>query len=279
MARIDLHAHSSASDGTTAPAELVRHAAEVALDVVALTDHDTTAGWDEAADALPRGLRLVRGAEVSCRAGDVSLHLLAYLFDPYDEPLARALHDLRASRVGRAERIVERLVADGVPVTWGQVQGLAGGTVGRPHIAQALVEAGLVDSVSEAFGREWLGTEGRYWAGKEELEVLRALALVRAAGGVTVFAHPGAAARGRTVGDDVIRSMAAAGLTGLEVDHPDHTDDERAHLRRLAAELDLVVTGSSDYHGANKDVALGAHLTDEAAFERLVAAATGAAVL
>lgn len=279
MTVIDLHAHSTSSDGTTAPAEVVRHAADLGLDVVALTDHDTTAGWEEAADALPPGLRLVRGAEISCRSGSVSLHLLAYLFDPYDEALAHALHGLRASRVGRAERIVARLVADGVPVTWGQVQGLAGGTVGRPHVAQALVESGLVASVAEAFTSEWLGTDGPYWAGKEELDVLHALELVQGAGGVTVFAHPGAAARGRTVGDDVIRAMAAAGLTGLEVDHPDHTEEERAHLRRLAAELDLVTTGSSDYHGANKDVALGAHRTDEAAFERLVGAATGVAVL
>jgi hypothetical protein len=279
MARIDLHAHSRASDGTTSPEQLVRHAAEVGLDVVALTDHDTTAGWDEAAAALPSGVRLVRGAEISCRAGGISLHLLAYLFDPDDEPLAQALHDLRASRLGRAERMVERLVADGVPVTWGQVQGLAGGTVGRPHVAQALVQAGLVASVAEAFTPEWIGTDGRYWAGREELDVRSALELVHAAGGVTVFAHPGAAARGRTVGDDVVAELAAAGLTGLEVDHPDHTEAERAHLRRLAADLDLVVTGSSDYHGANKDVALGAHLTDLGAYERLVAAASGLEVL
>jgi len=279
MARIDLHAHSSASDGTTSPAQLVRHAAEVGLDVVALTDHDTTGGWDEAEQARPAGLRLVRGAEISCRADGISLHLLAYLFDPYDGPLADALHALRASRVGRAERMVEQLVADGVPVTWGQVQGLAGGTVGRPHVAQALVDAGLVGSLGEAFTSEWIGAEGRYWVGKEELDVVRAIELVRAAGGVTVFAHPGAAARGRTVGHDVIARMAVAGLAGLEVDHPDHTAHERTHLRRLAAELDLVVTGSSDYHGANKQVALGSHLTDESSYERLVERATGVEVL
>lgn len=279
MPRIDLHAHSSASDGTSTPGELVRAAADAGLDVVALTDHDTTGGWDEAAQALPPGLRLVRGAELSCRAGDVSLHLLAYLFDPSDPPLTAALGRLRDSRVGRAERMVQRLVADGVPVTWGQVAGLAGGTVGRPHVAQALVEAGLVGSVAEAFTDEWIGTGGPYWVGKEELDVLDALALVQGAGGVTVFAHPGAAARGRTVGDDVVRAMAAAGLAGLEVDHPDHTDDERDHLRRLADELGLLVTGSSDFHGSNKDVELGAHLTAADVFEELVSRASGSAVL
>jgi predicted metal-dependent phosphoesterase TrpH len=279
VARIDLHAHSSASDGTTSPADLVRHAAEVGLDVLALTDHDTTAGWDEAATALPSGLRLVRGAEISCRADGVSLHLLAYLFDPYDEPLAEALHALRVSRVGRAERMVERLVADGLPVTWGQVQGLAGGTVGRPHVAQALVDAGLVESVAAAFTPSWLGVEGRYWVGKEELDAVHAVELVAAAGGVTVFAHPAAAARGRTVGDHVVEELAAAGLAGLEVEHPDHTAQERAHLRRLAAGLDLLVTGASDYHGENKPVTLGAHLTGLPSYEAIVERATGAAVL
>ncbi len=279
MARIDLHAHSSASDGTTTPTALMHHAAEVGLDVIALTDHDTVAGWDEAAAALPSGVRLVRGAEVSCCADGISLHLLAYLFDPHDEALAQALQELRDSRVGRAERMVERLVADGVPVTWGQVQGLAGGTVGRPHVAQALVDAGLVASIREAFTPEWIGAEGRYWVGKEELDGVRAVELVTAAGGVVVFAHPAAAARGRTVGDHVVAELAAAGLTGLEVDHPDHTAEERARLRRLADGLGLVVTGASDFHGANKEVQLGSHLTAESSYEQVVERASGVAVL
>jgi len=279
MPGIDLHAHSSASDGTTSPAALVQHAVEVGLEVVALTDHDTTAGWDEAAEALPAGLRLVRGAEISCVHGGISLHLLAYLFDPGHPPLVQALQRLRDSRLGRAERMVQKLVADGVPVTWGQVQGLAGGTVGRPHVAQALVDAGLVSSVDEAFSDDWIGTGGRYWASKEDLDVLEAIRLVRDAGGVAVFAHPAATSRGRTVGEPVIEEMAAAGLAGLEVDHPDHGEDARRRMREVAADLGLFVTGSSDFHGANKDVALGAWRTDPAAYDELVGRAVGAEVV
>lgn len=279
MPGIDLHAHSRASDGTAAPAEVMRLAAEHGLDVVALTDHDTTAGWDEAADALPNGLRLVRGAEISCTHGGISLHLLAYLFDPGHPPMVHALERLRASRVGRAERMVEQLVADGVPVTWGQVQGLAGGTVGRPHVAQALVDAGLVGSVGEAFSADWIGAGGRYWTGKDDLDALEAVRLVRDAGGVAVFAHPAATARGRTVGERVIEELAAAGLAGLEVDHPDHTEGARLRLRDLAAALGLLVTGSSDFHGTNKDVALGACLTGPASYAEIVDRATGVGVL
>jgi predicted metal-dependent phosphoesterase TrpH len=247
--------------------------------VVALTDHDTTGGWEAAAEALPPGLSLVRGAELSCTRGGISLHLLAYLFDPVEPAFAEARGMLRASRFGRAERMVEMLVADGHPVSWDQVQDLAGGTVGRPHIAQALLAHGLVGSVSEAFEPDWIGTHGRYWAPKAELDVVDGVRLVVAAGGVAVFAHPAASRRGPTVGDDVIALMAAAGLSGLEVDHVDQDDAERAHLRGLAGELGLLTTGSSDYHGDNKEVRLGAHLTSEAAYEEIVARASGVPVL
>ncbi|MCU1600052.1 MAG: phosphoesterase, partial [Frankiales bacterium] len=231
MPGIDLHTHSTASDGSTPPEALVREARELGLDVVALTDHDTTGGWAPAAAALPEGLGLVRGAEISCSRGGISLHLLAYLFDPDDVPLADQLRVLRESRVTRAERMVAMLEADGHPVTWDHVQEVAGGTVGRPHVALAMIEAGLVASIEEAFSPEWIGTRGRYWAGKQELDVIDAMALVHAAGGVTVFAHPGADARGRTVPDSVIEEMAGAGLTGLEVDHVDHIPETRERLR------------------------------------------------
>lgn len=273
--RIDLHAHSTASDGTTPPALLVRHAVEVGLDVVALTDHDTTAGWAEAEAALPAGVSLVRGAELSCAFRGVSLHLLAYLFDPAEPVLAARLAEVRASRVGRAESMVAQLVAAGVPVTWESVAALADGTVGRPHVAQALVDAGVVGSLDEAFTPEWVGTRGRFWAGKLELDVVEAIALVTAAGGVTVFAHPAASKRGRTVPDSTVVAMAEAGLAGLEVDHVDHDEDERAHLRGLAGELGLLTTGASDFHGERKTVALGAELTSPAAYDALVARATG----
>jgi predicted metal-dependent phosphoesterase TrpH len=276
---IDLHTHSTASDGTLPPAALMAAAGEAGLSVVALTDHDTTAGWDEAAAALPPGVSLVRGAEISCTRGGISLHLLAYLFDPSYTPLADRLSAVVASRETRAQRMVELLAADGHPVTWDQVRRAAGGTVGRPHVAQALIGAGLVASTAEAFTTDWIGSHGRYWAAKDEVDALEAIVLVRAAGGVTVFAHPAAAARGDVVGDEVVEELAAAGLDGLEVEHPDHTSEQRAHLHELAAAHGLLVTGASDFHGTNKTTGLGAHTTTPQAYEELVGRASGAGVL
>jgi 3',5'-nucleoside bisphosphate phosphatase len=277
--RIDLHTHSTASDGTDTPAELVRAASSAGMSVLALTDHDTTGGWHEAAAALPAGLTLLRGAELSCvsLAGPrrVTLHLLAYLFRPDDAAFVAERRRLRESRLDRGRRIVELMAADGYPVDWPGVRELAGtGTVGRPHIARVLVRAGVVASVDEAFGR-LLYPGSPYYVPKADTEVLAAVGMVRAAGGVPVFAHPLARRRGRVVSDEVIAAMAAAGLAGLEVDHPDHEPADRAHLRGLAAELGLFVTGSSDYHGTNKVVRLGQESTAPAAYERLVSEATG----
>ena len=249
------------------------------LDVVALTDHDTTSGWDAAAAELPPGLALVRGAELSCDWDGISLHLLAYLFDPDEPELATARQRLQRSRTGRAEAMARLLEDAGTGVTWARVQQLAVGTVGRPHLAQAIVEQGHVATVADAFVPAWIGTFGRFWVAKAEIDALDAVRLVAAAGGVSVFAHPSASQRGRTVGDDVIAELAAAGLAGLEVDHVDHDEDARTHLRGLAGELGLLVTGSSDFHGANKAVRLGDSTTDEAAYEQLVARATGVPVL
>lgn len=277
--RIDLHTHSTASDGTLTPGELVTAAAAAGLDVIAVTDHDTTAGWEAALAAAPPGLSVVLGAELSCRWSGVepaiSLHLLAYLFDPHSAPLASELARLRHARLHRAERIVERLRADGIDVTWSEVLGYAnGGTVGRPHLAQALVRRGLVANTAEAFRPEWLGE--RYRLPKEELDVFEALRLVRAAGGVAVFAHPRATRRGRIVPDELIASLAAEGLFGLEADHPDHSPAERAHVRALAADLGLAVTGSSDFHGTHKTTRLAEFTTDPEVYERLLAAASPA---
>ncbi|MFJ1538080.1 PHP domain-containing protein [Micromonospora chalcea] len=277
-ARIDLHTHSTASDGMLTPPELVRAAADAGLDVVALTDHDTTAGWAPAVAALPPGLTLIRGAEISCRWFGVEpaipLHLLAYLFDPAEPELAAELARVRQAREERGERIVRLLQADGIQVSWTEIlAGADGGTVGRPHIAQALIRAGLVATTSEAFGPDWLGE--RYRLPKDDIEVFRAVALVRAAGGVPVFAHPRASRRGRIVPDELIADLAAAGLAGLEADHEDHDAAEREHVRRLAAELGLLVTGSSDFHGTHKTVRLGAHTTGPEAYERIVALARG----
>ncbi|GIJ25805.1 phosphatase [Micromonospora qiuiae] len=278
IARIDLHTHSTASDGTLSPAELVHAAADEGLDVVAITDHDTTAGWQPALRALPRGLRLVRGAELSCRwSGEqppVPLHLLAYLFDPDFPELAAELARVRIARAERGERIVALLRADGIDVSWTEILAAAGGgTVGRPHIAHALIQAGLVATTTEAFGPDWLGE--RYRLPKDDIDVFRAVRLVRAAGGVPVFAHPRATRRGRIVPDELIAELAAVGLAGLEADHEDHSPAERAHVRGLATELGLLVTGSSDFHGTHKTVRLGAFTTEPEAYERIVAASSG----
>jgi predicted metal-dependent phosphoesterase TrpH len=281
--RIDLHTHSSASDGTDSPAELVLAAAAAGLDVVALTDHDTVSGYPEAIAALSGpelaggGLTLVTGAELSCVVGGISMHLLAYLFDPDEPEFARARELVRTDRFRRAEVMVERCRALGAPISWAQVQRIAGqGTVGRPHVASALVEAGVVPDIDSAFTGQWLANGGRADVRKHEFDPFTAVRLVRAAGGVPVFAHPAAVKRGRTVSEQVIRELAAAGLGGLEVDHTDHDESARARLRDLAADLGLLATGSSDYHGARKTVRLGANTTSPEVYEALVDQATGA---
>ncbi|GAA0918301.1 PHP domain-containing protein [Streptomyces thermoalcalitolerans] len=275
--RIDLHTHSTASDGTDTPAELVRHAAAAGLDVVALTDHDTTRGHAEAIAALPEGLTLVTGAELSCRADGVSMHMLAYLFDPEEPALLAERELVRDDRVPRAKAMIAKLNALGVPVTWEQVARIAGnGSVGRPHIASALVELGVVPTVSDAFTAQWLADGGRAWVEKHETDPFEAIRLVKAAGGVCVLAHPAAAKRGRTVPETMIAELAAAGLDGIEVDHMDHDPGTRARLRGLARELGLLVTGSSDYHGSRKTVALGAHTTDPEVYGEITRRATGA---
>lgn len=277
--RIDLHTHSTASDGTDTPADLVRVAAAAGLDVVAITDHDTTAGWDEALAARPDGLTVVRGTEFSCKyvgadGRRINLHLLGYLYDPRHPPLLAAREELRASRRDRGRIIVDRMTADGLPITWEQVSTLAGGgAVGRPHIARALVAAGVVASVDEAFAGP-VSSRAPYYERKADLDVFEALALLRAAGGVTVFAHPIATRRGPVLPDDAIAAMAEAGLTGLELDHPDQGPDDRARAARLSRDLGLLATGSSDYHGTNKTTRIGACTTAPDVYEALVAAPT-----
>ncbi|CAA9251519.1 MAG: FIG00031715: Predicted metal-dependent phosphoesterases (PHP family) [uncultured Blastococcus sp.] len=278
--RIDLHTHSSVSDGTEPPAELLATARAAGLDVIALTDHDTTAGWSVAEAARPRGLTVVPGMELSCRwlpddQPPISVHLLAYLFDPVHPGLAAERARLRDERLHRGERIVRALTRAGYGITWERIlERSAGGVVGRPHIARALVEAGAADSVDHAFAT-LLHHRGPYYVTKADTDVCEGIALVRAAGGVPVFAHGLATKRGRVVGDDAVAAMVEAGLLGLEVDHPDHSADERRHLRGLAADHGLIVTGSSDYHGANKTTPIGACTTEPDQLEAILAAGTG----
>ncbi|MFF8970485.1 PHP domain-containing protein [Streptomyces sp. NPDC014995] len=275
--RIDLHCHSTASDGTDTPAELVRNAAAAGLDVVALTDHDTTRGHAEAIAALPPGLTLVTGAELSCRIDGISMHMLAYLFDAEEPALLAERELVRDDRVPRAKGMIAKLQGLGVPVTWEQVARIAGdGSVGRPHVATALVELGVVPTVSDAFSQDWLADGGRAYVEKHETDPFEAIRLVKAAGGVTVFAHPAASKRGRTVPESAIAELAAAGLDGIEVDHMDHDPDTRARLRGLAKELGLLVTGSSDYHGSRKTCVLGEYTTDPEVYGEITRRATGA---
>ncbi|MFE1935986.1 PHP domain-containing protein [Streptomyces sp. NPDC059474] len=275
--RIDLHTHSTASDGTDTPAELVRNAAAAGLDVVALTDHDTVGGYAEATRALPSGLTLVTGAELSCRLNGVSLHMLAYLFDPAEPELAAERELVRDDRVPRAQAMVAKLRELDVPITWERVAEIAGdGAVGRPHIATALVELGVVESVSDAFTQDWLADGGRAHVEKHESDPFEAIRLIKGAGGVAVFAHPLAVKRGQCVPESAIGELAAAGLDGIEVDHMDHDEDTRARLRGLAADLGLLTTGSSDYHGSRKTCRLGEHTTDPEVYGEIVRRATGA---
>jgi len=274
--RADLHSHSNASDGTCPPAEVMRRASAAGLDVIALTDHDTVAGHDEARRALPPGLTLLPGMELSCRLYGHSVHLLCYLFDPANSELAEETARIRDSRVDRARAMVERLRELGVPVTWEQVNAIAGGgVVGRPHIARAMAETGIIETPEQAFGPEWIGAGGRAHVQRYALDPARAIGLVRSAGGVSVLAHP-RAARAWAVPDDEIASLAAAGLTGIEVRHPDHDEAQRASLQQLADELGLVASGGSDDHGELTGYRIGCETAPPGAYERLVSQATGA---
>ncbi len=274
--RADLHSHSSASDGTRPPAEVMRRAAAAGLDAIALTDHDTSAGIAEAAQVLPPGLTLVPGMELSCRRDGHSVHMLAYLFDPHHDELAAELDRITQARVERAKAMVDRLAELGTGVTWEQVTSIAGGgVIGRPHVARALVAAGAISSVDEAFTPEWIGTGGRAHVRRYALDPVRAVALVAAAGGVSVLAHPFAQRRGWLIPEDLIGELAQAGLAGVEVAHPDHGEGERLVLAGLADRLGLAVTGGSDDHGELTGDRIGTETTSETDFDRLLASATG----
>jgi 3',5'-nucleoside bisphosphate phosphatase len=275
--RADLHTHSSVSDGTEPPAVVIRRGAEAGLDVIALTDHDTVAGLREAASALPAGMTLLPGAELSCRLEGHSVHLLAYLFDPEHDELAGEMAEIRESRLFRARAMVDKLAGLGVPVTWEQVSEIAGGgVVGRPHIARAMIDAGVVTSIEEAFAPDWIGPGGPAYVSRYALDPVRAIRLVRAAGGVTVLAHPRGTGRGWQIPADVIADLAQAGLAGIEISHPQHDEGERGRLTELARTLRLIPSGGSDDHGALTGHRIGAETAPDGSYEALIAPATGA---
>ncbi len=274
---IDLHTHSFVSDGTESPGDLMRSAAKAGLDIVALTDHDQTSGWDEAAQtALETGLGFVPGIEISCRTDNhISVHLLAYLHDPLNEELLAEINRARQDRITRAQRIVD-LLSEDFPITWDLVQKHShpDATIGRPHIADALVTAGVVDNRSEAFERI-LVPGSKYYVGHYAADPVVAVELVKRANGVPVFAHPLAAARGRVVKDHVFHDMIDAGLAGLEVFHRDNPPQAQRKLLELAQQENLIVTGSSDYHGAGKPNRLGENSTSRDQLERILELGTG----
>ncbi|HEX8858095.1 MAG TPA: PHP domain-containing protein [Actinomycetes bacterium] len=275
MPGFDLHTHSTCSDGTLRPSEVVDLALRRDLAGIALTDHDTTAGLDEARGAArDRGLAVLTGCELSAEHEGQPVHVLGYAFDPA-EPDFRAKREwIREGRVGRAERMVRRMRELGADVRFERVLELAGSaSVGRPHIARAMVEAGVVPDVAGAFSQEWIGTGGRAYVPKVAVTPVEAVELIRGAGGVVVLAHPSIHAGAKAVPEPVIRAMAAAGMAGLEVDHPDQPEEDRAHWRELAAELGLEPTGSSDCHGALYGYRMGVCRTPEPVLERLLARA------
>ena len=273
--RADLHVHSNASDGTDPPAEVMSRAAQAGLDVVALTDHDTVAGHAQARGALPESLILVPGMELSCRLEDRSLHLLAYLFDPDDPDLTTETARIRDDRVLRARAMVDRLIDLGVPITWDDVAAIAGSAVvGRPHIARAMAASGAIASPDQAFTTDWIADGGRAYVDRYALEPTRAIGLVRAAGGVAVIAHP-RANRDLLVTDEQIAGLAAAGLAGVEVFHPDQPEAEQASLLSLTRDLGLIATGGSDDHGRLTGHRIGSYTAAPGAYESVIAQATG----
>ena len=274
--RADLHVHSDASDGTDPPAEVMRRAAQAGLDAVALTDHDTVAGHAEARRGLPAGLTLVPGMELSCRLDDRSLHMLAYLFDPDEPELAGQIRRIRDDRVLRARAMVRRLADLGVDITWDQVAAIAGqAVVGRPHIARAMAASGAIAEPGEAFTRDWIGDGGRAYVERYALDPVYAIALVQTAGGVAVLAHP-RADRDSMVSDEQIAALAAAGLAGVEVFHPDQPEPVRAGLLAITRDLGLAATGGSDDHGSLTGHRIGSQTTAADAYESLLSQATGA---
>lgn len=271
MPGIDLHTHSTRSDGTFEPAEVVRRAAALGLDTIALTDHDTVDGLREAvSEGVATGVEVVPGIEFSAEYDATSVHVLCYWMDPEDAGLALELARLREDRFRRGEAMVERLRALGLPIEFDRVREIAGAaTIVRPHIAQALVEAGVVATEREAFER-YIADGRPGHVAKHALDPVDAVTLIREAGGACVLAHPGMWGDQRSVPEELIDRMAAAGLHGLEVDHPDHTPEQRERYRAMAGRLGLVATGGSDCHGARYEpVRLGSSLCDPEAFAAL----------
>ena len=280
---IDLHTHTNASDGTDSPSELIDKAINRGINILALTDHDTTRGWSEASSALlnhssQSSMKLVLGAEISCQdENGISIHMLGLLFDPDYQPLYEVLERTRENRHSRMERIIARLNEAGIDITLEEVNAQRKGdaTLGRPHLADALVARGHVASRDEAFAA-LLHNKSKFYINHYSPSPVETIKLIKAAGGVAVIAHPLASQRGRTISMDLFESLISAGLDGIEVDHRDHSEIEKSELLRFAIENELIVTGSSDYHGTGKLNQLAEYTTHPRQWEALEARALSA---
>ena len=268
---IDLHTHTTSSDGTDTPRELVNKAIVQGLEVLGISDHDTTSGWQEATESLRGNLKLALGAEISCLTDDgISVHMLGLLFDPLHQEMQTVLEETRDGRLPRMRKMIQKMQAEGFDISIEDVEKAmpAGATMGRPHLADALVNKRIVKSRDEAF-TDLLHNESRFYVSHAAPTPIEAVKLIRRAGGVAVIAHPFASRRGQILATKDFTDLVTAGLNGIEVDHRDHNPSERAMLRVIATELDLVITGSSDYHGTGKLNSLAENHTDRAQWERL----------
>ena len=273
---IDLHTHTTCSDGTDSPRALINAALSKGISVLGITDHDSTAGWDEASKSLRPGLSLVLGAEVSCLTqSGTSVHMLGLLFDREDSEMATMLEESRDSRIPRMRKMVGLLSAAGMEITMEDVYAATppGATLGRPHLADALVARGILKSRDEAF-QGLLNNNSEFYVEHMAPTPEEAIAKIRAAGGVAVIAHAYASMRGQLLKESDLELLVKAGLNGIEVDHRDHSGVERTNLRKIAGEFGLVVTGSSDYHGTGKMNSLGENTTDAQEWDRLEAIAS-----
>ena len=268
---IDIHTHTTCSDGTDTPRELVNKAIVQGLEILGISDHDTTSGWAEATESLRGTLKLVLGSEISCLTNDgVSVHMLGLLFDPEHKEMQQVLEETRDGRLPRMRKMIEKMRAEGIDISIQDVELAmpAGATMGRPHLADALVAKKIVKSRDEAFV-DLLHNESRFYVSHAAPTPVEAISLIRRAGGVAVIAHPFASHRGQILNPDDFGELVAAGLNGIEVDHRDQNPDERGMLRAIAHELDLVVTGSSDYHGTGKLNSLAENHTHREQWEKL----------
>lgn len=268
---IDLHTHTTCSDGTDSPFSLVKKALAAGITTLAITDHDSTAGWAEAVTAIQPQIELVLGAEISCLTNDgISVHMLGLLFDGEDTEIQQMLADSRDTRLPRMRKMVELLSADGINISLDDVYRATpeGATVGRPHLADALVANGVVASRDEAF-LDLLNNDSKYYVTHAAPTPEDAIRTIRKAGGVAVIAHPFASRRGQTITASTFEDLVAAGLNGIEVHHRDQNAEEQETLIAIARELSLVTTGSSDYHGTGKLNGLAENTTHQAQWEQL----------